>query len=263
MNNPNPFVPQTTLLDQKNKKRARFQVAILTILGCNIFLVCIVLLFQGCKRDGASTAEGTDATHPNTDLAMENSNGIAALPPITTNLAGITPPPNGPVVTPPTPQPSTGLVPPMDNLGHSSEYVVVKGDTMAKIADNNHVSLAALKAANPGVIETKMQIGAKLQIPPPKAATTSTAGNMAGASTGSGDTYTVKSGDTLTKIAKDHGTSIQAIQALNNLRSTQIQAGKTLRLPPRTSAAMNSTEAPMTPPAPGTSSPVPSSTSLR
>jgi LysM repeat protein len=108
-----------------------------------------------------------------------------------------------------------------------------------------------------------MPIGTKLTIPAPTAAATSAPGTMAATSTGGADSYTVKAGDNLTTIAKTHGTSISAIQALNNLKSTQIKAGQTLRMPPRASAAMNSTETPMTPAAPGNSSPVPSSTSLR
>jgi LysM repeat protein len=260
MNNPNPFVPQTTLLDQKNKTRARFRFAILTILGCNIALVCVVLLFQGCKRDGSGTAEGTDANHPNTELGMDTSNNVAPLGMTpSTQIASVptaTNPPATQLIQPPIP-------PSNPDLGHSSEYVVVKGDIMDTIAKNHKVTLTALKAANPTVNPSKMPIGTKLTIPAPTAAATSAPGTMAATSTGGADSYTVKAGDNLTTIAKTHGTSISAIQALNNLKSTQIKAGQTLRMPPRASAAMNSTETPMTPAAPGNSSPVPSSTSLR
>lgn len=44
-------------------------------------------------------------------------------------------------------------------------------------------------------------------------------------------TYTVKSGDSLGKIAQEHQTTIQAIKELNGLSSNQINIGQTLRLP--------------------------------
>ena len=43
--------------------------------------------------------------------------------------------------------------------------------------------------------------------------------------------YKVKNGDTLEKIAKAHGTTIQAIKDLNNLKTDRIVVGKTLQLP--------------------------------
>ena len=46
-----------------------------------------------------------------------------------------------------------------------TEYVVVKGDTLAKIAKKNGVTLKALEAANPGVEPTKLKVGQKLTIP--------------------------------------------------------------------------------------------------
>ena len=41
-----------------------------------------------------------------------------------------------------------------------------------------------------------------------------------------GETYTVKSGDTLTKIAKAHGTTVKAIKAENNLTTTTSKSGR-------------------------------------
>lgn len=44
-------------------------------------------------------------------------------------------------------------------------------------------------------------------------------------------TYTVQSGDSLWKIAKENNTSAGTIKALNNLTSNTIQVGQTLKLP--------------------------------
>src|SRR5258706_15912769 len=44
--------------------------------------------------------------------------------------------------------------------------------------------------------------------------------------------YSVKSGDTLTKIAKANGTTVRAIRAVNNLRTDRILVGQKLKIPP-------------------------------
>jgi lipid-binding SYLF domain-containing protein len=50
---------------------------------------------------------------------------------------------------------------------------------------------------------------------------------------GGGKYYTVKSGDTLSKIAKKHGTTVNELVKLNNIKDTkQISVGQKLLLPP-------------------------------
>jgi len=58
----------------------------------------------------------------------------------------------------------------------------------------------------------------------------------------------VKSGDTLSKIAKAHGTTVKAIQSENNLTTTAIKVGQKLKLPAKAGAAA---------PAPATAAPAP------
>lgn len=43
--------------------------------------------------------------------------------------------------------------------------------------------------------------------------------------------YVVKSGDTLSRIAKTHGTTVKAIEAANNLSSDRILVGAKLKIP--------------------------------
>lgn len=47
----------------------------------------------------------------------------------------------------------------------------------------------------------------------------------------SGTVYVVKSGDTLSRIAKTHGTTIQAIEAANGLTDDRILVGAKLKIP--------------------------------
>ena len=48
----------------------------------------------------------------------------------------------------------------------------------------------------------------------------------------SGNAYTVRSGDTLSKIARENGTTVSALQATNGLEGSNIRVGQTLRLSP-------------------------------
>jgi LysM repeat protein len=53
---------------------------------------------------------------------------------------------------------------------------------------------------------------------------------------GQGTTHVVRRGDTLSRIARDHGVSVAELRAHNTLRSDTIQAGQILRIPAATGA---------------------------
>jgi len=53
-------------------------------------------------------------------------------------------------------------------------------------------------------------------------------------------TYVVKRGDTLTAIAKKHGTTVKALKAANRLKTDQILVGKLLKLPAPVSSRQTS-----------------------
>ena len=63
------------------------------------------------------------------------------------------------------------------------------------------------------------------------ASTVRVASNGAAATGAAAATYRVRRGDTLWAIARRHGTTVEAIQAENGLRSTRVLAGQTLRIP--------------------------------
>ncbi|MDR1303773.1 MAG: LysM peptidoglycan-binding domain-containing protein [Verrucomicrobiales bacterium] len=51
------------------------------------------------------------------------------------------------------------------------------------------------------------------------------------ASVNSGENYTVVSGDSLWKIARNHGTTVEQLKAVNNLTSELIHPGQVLVIP--------------------------------
>jgi LysM repeat protein len=260
MNNPNPFVPKGSLLEQQSHRRSRLKLAVGCVLAVSVTGL-VVMLIQGCKREAPETptvdtnAPALEAT--NLPPADNGSNAPAAMP----NTAApsntvamptpMVPPPAVPQVAPPAePAPAAG-----------SEYIVAQGDTLAKIAKTQGVTLSALKAANPGVDPKKLKIKQKLVIPGKSAdatgaaatTTTSTSASVAPEATG-GESYTVKSGDTLSKIAKRHGISLKALKAANSLSTDHIKVGDKLKIPAKAESAAaaasptDTTAAPVVPP---------------
>jgi LysM repeat protein len=75
------------------------------------------------------------------------------------------------------------------------------------------------------------------------------------------EAYTVKSGDTLTRIAKAHGTTVKAIRAENNLTTDHIKVGQKLKILAKTEAAapapVSAPVAPAPMPEPSSTTPVP------
>ncbi|MGA2786536.1 MAG: LysM peptidoglycan-binding domain-containing protein [Verrucomicrobiota bacterium] len=233
MNNPNPFVPKGSLLAEQSKRRSHLKLAVLCAVAIG-GIGLMGMLIQGCKRE---------------QVSEENQNP----PPADTNTVAVdTNPPPMVASNPPVAPPPVVVQPPPAPAG--TEYVVVHGDTLGKIAKRNGVTLSALKAANPGVEPTKLKVGQKLTIPA-GGTTPAAAGASAGSDTGmGGETYTVKSGDSLTKIAKAHGTTVKALRAENNLTTDHIKVGQKLKIPAKAEAA-----APAPAPAPVEATPPPAS----
>lgn len=259
MNNPNPFVPKGSLLDQQSLRRSRLKLAVFCVLTVSVAGL-VVLLIQGCKREQPVADTGTPPPDLSSNVAPV---ATAPLPPPDTNVVAA--PSNAAPVTPTIPPPATPtpLPPPpaaaAAEPAAGTEYVVVAGDTLAKIAKAQGVTLKALEAANPGVDPKKLKLKQKLTIPGKAAEATSSAPTAPAAtvvSDAGGESYTVKSGDTLSKVAKRHGVSLKALRAANPKIATtdHIHVGDKLTIPAKTeapapAAAADATAAPGLPPA--------------
>src|ERR1039457_3764436 len=93
MNNPNPFVPQGSLLEQKNKTRSRIKVAVFCVVAINV-LGLTALLMQGCKREQTETENTTPPVDTNAAPAVDTNLSPAAVtnPPVAPPAA-VTPAP--------------------------------------------------------------------------------------------------------------------------------------------------------------------------
>lgn len=126
-------------------------------------------------------------------------------------------------------------------------HMVVKGDTLAKIAKANGVTSAALAKAN-GINGTMIKLGQKLKIPESAgagvamapAATTPAKAVVAAAAkqeSSPAGTYTVAAGDTLAKIAKKFGTKADTLAKLNSINDPKkLKIGMKIQVPGEASA---------------------------
>ena len=194
-------------------------------------LLLVGLLIQGCQREPA----GTETSGGNGgEMASPDTNGTAVAQPTPDTNAPITPT-FQPPVTNSTAEATVSNATPNPVQQSARQYQVVKGDSFYKIARANGISMKALEDANPGVDSAKLKIGQVLQLPTgggPTTASPARAQTNAGATVNAASRrYVVKSGDTLERIARAHGTTVKAIKKANGLTSDHIKVGRVLRMP--------------------------------
>jgi LysM repeat protein len=224
MNNQSPLVPQGSVLEQKNKGRTRVKIAVffvLTIHGIGL----MALLLQGCRRD-EPTQKGEQAASSSALPTIESQAQVAD-PAATSNTTPAT------AGTTPTPTPGTPESPGAPSTIGGTDYAIAKGDTFSSIATHFHVTTKAIVDANPGVDANRLQIGKKIHIPaqPIPGATTAATGTTVPEPANGEKLYTVKSGDTLSTIAKSHSSTVKAIRAANSLGTDRIIVGQKLKIP--------------------------------
>jgi LysM repeat protein len=230
MNTLNPFnAPGSPQAERQRIRRNRFKIVAWTIVGANVLLFAGMLI-QGCQREPVTaTQEASPA-----EAASADTNGSALVQQTAGSNAPVTPTFEAPATSPAVAAAVTNAPPETGQPG-TRQYVVVKGDSFYKIARANKVSMKALAEVNPGVDGAKLKIGQVLRVPaganPVVAGPAAAPARAKATASPSAGRYVVKSGDTLDRIARAHGTTVKALKAANGLTSDRIVVGRNLKLP--------------------------------
>jgi len=111
-----------------------------------------------------------------------------------------------------------------DNIFNNDVYIVKSGDTLYGIANQYDITVDELKNYN-NLVSNSLSIGQELLIPK---------GQIVEDIVGTDyDTYVVKFGDTLYRIANQYGVNIDDIRNLNNLSTDTLSIGQRLLIPKR------------------------------
>ncbi len=111
-----------------------------------------------------------------------------------------------------------------------STYVVQKGDSLYSIAQKFNTTVDKLKELN-NLTSNNLSIGQVLVISEEQGSSPSDDYII----------YTVKRGDSLWNIARDFDTTVDAIIDLNNLGTTALSVGQTLKIPQKTESSLTYT----------------------
>ncbi|TKH05081.1 LysM peptidoglycan-binding domain-containing protein [Peribacillus simplex] len=118
------------------------------------------------------------------------------------------------------------------NIDKTEKYVVKLGDTLSKIAKRYNLSLNALLKLNTNISNSdRIYIGQSIRVSGQAPASSSTAKTNA--------TYTVKSGDTLDRIARVTNMTVQQLKSKNHLTGSRIFPGQVLKVNTLTSTSDN------------------------
>ena len=117
----------------------------------------------------------------------------------------------------------------------AASYTVQKGETLYQIAKSHDTSVEALLRENPGLNPQRLHAGDIVQLPSAKTLSTpsltpSPADSPSPkASSTKPDWVKIKKGDTLAKVSRDQGVSIENLRKWNSLRGDTLHPGDLLR----------------------------------
>ena len=96
-------------------------------------------------------------------------------------------------------------------------HVVKKGETLTEIADAYDVTLSALKKANNIDNANKIRVGQKLNVPAPTPRFVH---------------YKIKTGDSLSRVAQNHGITLEQLSRANGIKNAdKIRVGQVVKIP--------------------------------
>lgn len=200
------------------------------IVGVHVAVIGSVVMTQGC----ASTRRGEGSTIP---AAVEPA-PAPVLPPSAAVVAQ--PPPALQPMPFPVIQPPAQPAPLKTDVAAENIYVVKSGDSLSKIAAAHGVNTRELSELNQIADANKVRIGQKLVLPDhakpsqsqPAAKAAAPAKSAAKEVELSGDSYVVKAGDALSKIAALHGVKTKDLMAANKITdANKIRVGQKLAIP--------------------------------
>ena len=112
------------------------------------------------------------------------------------------------------------------------EYRITAGDRLYSLSQEYGTTVNAILAANPGLDPRKLRVGKPISIPRNTVAPAPVAApNGSMVSSSGARQYQVKRGDTLIRIAGEHGVSLSALRKANQLSSDLILVGQSLKIP--------------------------------
>lgn len=190
-----------------------------------------VAVLAGCKDPNY---RGYSKTSQNEVKQTEEAPSAAPAPEETKVAA---PEPEPVVVEPETRKPEPAPV------EETTDYIVQRGDYLAKISKKYNVTLAAIRRLNPQIKDDNVvRIGQKIKLPgkidvgeqkapTPTPVAAKKAPRAVKAYTGATKEYVVKSGDTLGGIAHAHGLRVRQLKELNGLKKDFIRVGQKMKVP--------------------------------
>lgn len=111
---------------------------------------------------------------------------------------------------------------PSEQIISESVHTVVSGDSLYKIAQKYNTTVDEIKRLN-NLTSDLLSIGQVLKVPEKEITVE--------------NSYIVKSGDSLYKIAQNNNTTVSELMNLNNLSSTELSIGQVLKLPTSSSGS--------------------------
>ena len=202
---------------------------VLIVVALHVVVIGGIFVFEGCSRAKSPAPDMADNESPEGNQSAANAPALPAPQPVDATAQNN--------LTPAAPAPTVAATTATQPAART--YVVKKGDSLWKIAKAESVSIGDLSRANNLTKASALKIGQKLQIPASakaEAANTATASAVPAATSAEagGQVYTVKSGDSLWKIARAQNVTVAALRQANNLTSDSLKVGQKLHFPAAT-----------------------------
>lgn len=201
------------------KKRSMKSWALIGVVAAlHVAVVCSPVFLQGCGTPQPASTEPPPAP---------------VMPPPAVPGGGV-PSVMAPVLIPPAPESPAMPGPAIGPRGTAaSEHTIKSGESLSKIAAHYGLTTRELAELNGIKDANKIRIGQTLAIPSHSGAGAAKKDPKVSAArkTAAGTEYVVQAGDSLSRIAVNHGVKVADLKEANGLESDAIRAGQKLVLP--------------------------------